>query len=41
MSDFNEMLQTSDKMGGTPLNASKVHRLNDFLAYRKGCDAHV
>jgi len=32
MIDFNEMLQTSDKMGGMPLNAGKVHRLDDFLA---------
>jgi len=41
MGDFNEMLQNSKKNGGTQLNASKVLKLNDFLAYNKGCDANV
>jgi len=39
--DFNEMLQTTKKIEGTQLNDSKVHRLNEFLAYTKGCDANV
>ena len=28
-------------MGGIPLNASKARTLDDFIAYIKGCDAHV
>ena len=41
MGDFNEMLQISDKIGGAPLNTSKIRRCNDFLEYSKGWDADV
>jgi len=41
MGDFNEMLISSDKVGGSPLTVSKTQRLSDFLAYIKGIDANV
>jgi len=39
--DFNEMLLSSEKIGGTPLTVSKTKRLSDFLAYSRGIDANV
>jgi len=39
--DFNEMLLSSEKIGGAPLMVSKTKRLSDFLAYSKGIDANV
>jgi len=41
MGDFNEMLLSSNKIGGSPLKVSKTQRLSDFLAYSKGVDANV
>ena len=41
MGYFNEMLQTSDKIGATPLNTSNVRRFNDFLEYSKRWDVDV
>jgi len=41
MGDFNEMLNVSEKIGGTPLTPSKVQRLNDFLHYSNSFDATV
>jgi len=41
MGDFNEMLNASEKIGGTPLTPSKVHRLNDFLHYSNSFDVTV
>jgi len=32
MGDFNEMLISSDKIGGCPLTVSKTQRFSDFLA---------
>jgi len=41
MGDFNEMLISFDKIGGSPLTISATQRLSDFLAYSKGIDANV
>ena len=41
MGDFNEMLNASEKIGGTPLTPCKVQRLNDFLQYSNSFDATV
>jgi len=41
LGDFNEMLHLSEKIRGTPLCASKLQRLNDFLSLCKGHDANV
>ena len=41
MGDFNEMLNASEKIGGTPLTSSKLQRLNDFLHYSNSFDATV
>ena len=41
MGDFNEMLISSNKIGGSPLTVSKTQRLLDFLAYSKGIGANV
>ena len=38
-SEFNEILHSSDKIGGTQLSVSRTWRLSDFLAYSKGIDA--
>jgi len=41
MGDFNEMLSSSEKIGGAQLTVSKTQRLSDFLAYSKRIDANV
>ncbi|KAJ8448425.1 LOW QUALITY PROTEIN: hypothetical protein Cgig2_022053 [Carnegiea gigantea] len=39
--DFNEMLHVSEKIGGVPLSASKLYRLNNFLSTCKAHDANL
>jgi len=41
LGDFNEMLHVSEKIGGVPLSASKLYRLNNFLSTCKAHDANV
>jgi len=41
LGNFNEMLHTLDKVGGTPLSTTKVQRLNEFLHYNNSHEANV
>ena len=41
LGDFNEMLHPGEKIGETPLDASKLQRFNDFLTLCQGHDTHV
>jgi len=39
--DFNELLQSSDKVRGATMTIARTQRLNDFLDHAKSIDAHV
>ena len=41
LGDFNQKLHASKKVGGIPLNPTRVQRLNDFLHYSNSYDANV
>ncbi|KAJ8441450.1 hypothetical protein Cgig2_023636 [Carnegiea gigantea] len=41
LGNFNEMLHVSKKIGGVPLSASKLYRLNNFLSTCKALDTNV